>query len=94
MLLERIVGNLLANALAHTPEEAPVEITFATARARQRSAWSTTDQEWTPSHPTSGRNRNGLGLLIVDKLAGFLGAEVAYRETAGGGLTASVGLPT
>jgi signal transduction histidine kinase len=35
-----------------------------------------------------------MGLLIVDRLAELIGADTAYDQTPGGGLTATVTVPS
>lgn len=101
-LLERIIGNLVSNALAHTPQDSLVEV-----RVSARDGWglvSVADHGpgLAPATPGSaaaggpgdrGRSRTGLGLLIVDRLAWMIDADVSYAETPGGGLTAVVRLP-
>lgn len=91
VLLERIIGNLVGNALAHTPDDSPVELDCGaspdcgpTVRVVDHGAGLS------PDAIDVGRNQHGMGLLIVDRLAGLAGVEVTRSETPGGGLTVTL----
>ncbi len=89
VLAERVVANVAANAVQHTPPEQVVEVSVSDA----------------PGVPTvmvvdhgpglsqgvdTGRNAHGMGLVIVERLAGFAGIVVTRSETPGGGLTVTL----
>jgi two-component system sensor histidine kinase KdpD len=85
-LLERIVANLVSNALAHTPPEAGVVVSC------RPGAIAVIDHGpgLVEGGGDAGRARAGMGLLIVDRLAQAIGATVDYGLTPGGGVTAVV----
>ncbi len=94
VLLERIVANVLANALAHTPDDRSVELTCGNEPDGGR-VWVIDHGEGLAGESADvGRNPHGMGLVIVDRLARFAGIEVARSETPGGGLTVSIGIGT
>lgn len=94
VLLERILANLVANALTHTPQDSPVEVVVT----EEPRAACVVVIDHGPGLGTDsadvGRTRHGMGLLIVDRLAELIGADTAYDGTAGGGLTATVRVPS
>jgi two-component system, OmpR family, sensor histidine kinase KdpD len=92
VICERVVGNLVSNALGHTPEDSPVEVRTATEGSRAAITVVDHGQGLADAIDT-GRNRHGLGLTIVDRLARYAGIEVAQQETPGGGLTVTLRLP-
>jgi two-component system sensor histidine kinase KdpD len=92
-LLERIVANLVANALAHTPQDSPVGV-VVTGTAQGASVAVIDHGPGLASDSADvGRSRHGMGLLIVDRLAELIGVEIAHAQTPGGGLTATVRVP-
>jgi K+-sensing histidine kinase KdpD len=94
VLLERILANLVANALTHTPQDSPVEVVIAGGDARASVAVVDHGPGLAADSADVGRSRHGMGLLIVDRLAELIGADTAYDETPGGGLTATVTVPS
>jgi two-component system sensor histidine kinase KdpD len=103
VLLERVVENLVSNALRHGRAGAgrPVEV-----RATPRTTAVVLDvvdhgpglrQEAAASPPlTASRSADGstgLGLEIVRRFCAAMDAQLELRETEGGGLTARVTLP-
>lgn len=94
VLLERILANLVANALTHTPQDSPVEVVIAGGEARASVAVVDHGPGLAADSADVGRSRHGMGLLIVDRLAELIGADTAYDETPGGGLTATVTVPS
>ncbi|HYN57875.1 MAG TPA: DUF4118 domain-containing protein [Motilibacterales bacterium] len=93
-LLERILANLVANALTHTPQGSPVEIVLTEAPGAASVAVIDHGPGLATESPDVGRARHGMGLLIVDRLAELIGVETSYAETPGGGLTATVRVPS
>jgi two-component system sensor histidine kinase KdpD len=94
VLLERILANLVANALTHTPQDSPVEVVIAGGDARASVAVVDHGPGLATDSADVGRSRHGMGLLLVDRLAELIGADTAYDETPGGGLTATVTVPS
>jgi two-component system OmpR family sensor kinase len=107
MRLRQVVGNLVRNALVHTPPAAPVEI----ALRRQNGHALLTVADHGPGLPADalprvfepfyraddGRSRDrggaGLGLSIVAAVVASHRGEVRVTETPGGGATFEVQLP-
>jgi two-component system sensor histidine kinase KdpD len=104
-ITERVIGNLLSNALRYSPRESPP---LLTARARgDRVEVRVVDHG--PGIPEADRKRVflpfcrlgdpdsrtgvGLGLVVCRGLAEAMGATVEPEETPGGGLTMVVSLP-
>jgi signal transduction histidine kinase len=94
VLLERILANLVANALTHTPQDSPVEVVLGEGAAGSSIAVIDHGPGLAADSADVGRSRHGMGLLIVDRLAELIGADTAYDETPGGGLTATVRVPS
>lgn len=92
-LLERIVANLVSNALAHTPEDTPVEVILAQDERTASIAVVDHGPGLAAESSDVGRSRHGMGLLIVDRLAGLIGADLAFADTPGGGVHVSVRVP-
>jgi two-component system OmpR family sensor kinase len=105
--LRRVFANLLRNAIVHTPEGTPVEISLEKA-----DAWATvTVRDHGPGLPagdpnavferfwrdSSARGRDdggaGLGLAIVAALVNAHGGTVVASNPAGGGALFAVRLP-
>ena len=105
--LRQVVGNLVRNALVHTPPRTPVEIAVTTQNGT--ATLSVTDHG--PGLPAEGRDRifepfyradpsrsrdsggAGLGLSIVNAVVSAHGGQVRVKETSGGGATFEVDLP-
>ena len=94
VLLERIVANLVANALTHTPQDSPVEVVVGEGTGGSSVAVIDHGPGLAADSADVGRSRHGMGLLIVDRLADLIGANTTYDETPGGGLTATVRVPS
>jgi signal transduction histidine kinase len=94
VLLERILANLVANALTHTPPGSPVEVVLSEGTGAASVAVIDHGLGLLADSADVGRSRHGMGLLIVDRLAELIGADTTYDETPGGGLTATVRVPT
>jgi signal transduction histidine kinase len=94
VLLERILANLVANALTHTPQDSPVEVGVADGAGGASVAVVDHGPGLAADSADVGRSRHGMGLLIVDRLAELIGADTAYDQTPGGGLTATVTVPS
>jgi two-component system OmpR family sensor kinase len=105
--LRRIFANLLRNAIVHTPEGTPVELTLETSEA-----WATVKvRDHGPGLPpgdpnaaferfwrdSAARGRDdggaGLGLAIVAALVNAHGGRVEAENPAGGGALFTVRLP-
>ena len=102
----RIVGNLLDNALRHTPEQGVVEL-----RAERDDGWlviSVADRGagvapheqdrifesfYRPASATPDAGHAGLGLSIARTLAEVQGGTVTYRSRSGGGSLFELRLP-
>jgi two-component system OmpR family sensor kinase len=105
--LRQVVGNLVRNALVHTPPGAPVEISVG--RANGRAVLTVTDhgpglgadgtkrvfEPFYRADPGRSRDRggSGLGLSIVAAVVGAHDGRVEATETEGGGATFRVELP-
>jgi len=105
--LRQVVGNLVRNALVHTPSTTAVEIAVATQNGTAQL--SVTDHG--PGLPAGDREKifepfyradvsrsrdsggAGLGLSIVSAVVTALGGRVKVKETSGGGATFEVELP-
>src|SRR2546421_4181860 len=105
--LRQVVGNLVRNALVHTPAATPVEIAVTSQNGTARL--SVTDHG--PGLPAGDRERifepfyradasrsrdsggAGLGLSIVSAVVAAHGGRVQVKETSGGGATFEVQLP-
>lgn len=95
VVAERVVANLVSNALAHTPEGSQVEVvvgdltTSPTILVVDHGPGLRQDRD----APDRGRQRQGMGLLIVDRLARFASIEVVAGTTDGGGTTFTLRFP-
>lgn len=105
--LRQVLGNLVRNALVHTPSRTPIEIGVTTEdgvarlsvadhgpglRAEER------DRIFEPFYradPSRSRDSGGagLGLSIVTAVVAAHGGKVRVKETSGGGATFEVDLP-
>ncbi|MFF2084042.1 ATP-binding protein [Nocardia sp. NPDC058176] len=104
-LLERVLANLIDNALRHSGPETPVRITAE--RAGQRVAIAVVDvgpgvpagteeQLFEPFQRLGDRDNStgvGLGLSVVRGFVDAMGGTVGAEPTPGGGLTMLVDLP-
>lgn len=105
--LRQVVGNLVRNALVHTPSASPVEIAVTT----QNGTAQLSVADHGPGLPAADREKifepfyradvsrsrdsggAGLGLSIVSAVVAAHGGKVKVRETQGGGATFDVELP-
>ena len=103
-LLERVVANLVSNAVRHAPAGAPVVVTAEAStagmvlRVVDKGPGVPGDLKEGMFAPfqrlgdTSGPGL-GLGLAVAEGLATAVGAELAVEDTPGGGLTMLVTVP-
>lgn len=105
--LRQVVGNLMRNALVHTPGSTAVEIAVSTENGLARISVADHGPGLKPDEmerifepfyradPSRSRDRGGagLGLAIVNAVVGAHGGNVRVRETSGGGATFDVELP-
>jgi two-component system OmpR family sensor kinase len=105
--LRQVVGNLMRNALVHTPSATPVEIAVSTENGFARISVADHGPGLRPDEverifepfyradPSRSRDRGGagLGLSIVHAVVSAHGGSVRVRETDGGGATFEVELP-
>jgi two-component system OmpR family sensor kinase len=105
--LRQVVGNLVRNALVHTPAATPIEIAVATRNGTAQLSVADhgpglkpedRDRIFEPFYRAdASRSRDsggaGLGLSIVNAVVVAHGGEVEVRETHGGGATFEVALP-
>ncbi|MFN8024266.1 MAG: DUF4118 domain-containing protein [Acidimicrobiales bacterium] len=105
-LLERVVANLVGNAVHWSPPDRPVRVRAHTSGrdvqlhvidhgpgipVAQRSVVLQPFHRLDDSATGGGL---GLGLAIADRLVAVMGGELALRDTPGGGLTVVVVLPS
>ncbi len=105
VLLERVLSNLVANAVRHTPERSGVRIEAATVgadvhlrvidrgpgvRPEDRDRLFAPFQRRGDAQSDTGV---GLGLAVVQGFVNAMGGRVDLEDTPGGGLTAVVVLP-
>jgi two-component system sensor histidine kinase KdpD len=104
-IMERVIANLIGNALRYSPAAVPPLVT-ATARGGRVElrvidhgpGIPETDRErvFLPFQRLGGPNHRmgvGLGLVVARGLAEVMGGTVEPEETPGGGLTMVIGLP-
>jgi two-component system, OmpR family, sensor kinase len=105
--LRQVVGNLMRNALVHTPPATPIEVAVMTEDSVARMSVSDhgpglrSDQLERIFEPfyraDASRSRDsggaGLGLSIVNAVVVAHGGHVTVKETSGGGATFEVELP-
>ena len=105
--LRQVVGNLVRNAVVHTPAETPIEV--GVGREDGRAVLTVTDhgsgldaedtkRVFEPFYRADqGRSRDrggaGLGLSIVAAVVAAHGGQVQVSDTEGGGATFRVDLP-
>ena len=103
-LLERVLANLISNALRHTPEGTPVDVSMLVSAggAVLRVA------DHGPGIPEADRGLvmepfrqlpgaadagSGLGLAVVAGFSAAMNLDVTFADTPGGGLTAQILVP-
>lgn len=105
--LRQVVGNLVRNALVHTPQQSAIEIAVSTADSVGRISVAdhgpglSSDEmvrifePFYRADPSRSRDSGGagLGLSIVNAVVSAHGGEVHVKETSGGGVTFEVELP-
>jgi two-component system sensor histidine kinase KdpD len=103
VLFERVVANLVDNALKASPDGSPVEVEAVAAdgqvvlRVVDHGCGIPTgdrDRVFAPVQRTTDHGAGvGLGLAIVRGFAEAIGADLLVEDTAGGGATMTVRLP-
>lgn len=105
--LRQVVGNLVRNAIVHTPPATPVEVAVTTDDGVARLSVSDHGPGLKPDEaqrifepfyradPSRSRDSGGagLGLAIVTAVVAAHGGRVKVKETSGGGATFEVELP-
>jgi two-component system, OmpR family, sensor kinase len=105
--LRQVLGNLVRNALVHTPQQTPIEIGVSTEDGIARLSVADHGPGLKPddvrrifepfyrADPSRSRDSGGagLGLSIVSAVVSAHGGKVRVRETSGGGATFEVELP-
>ncbi len=105
--LRQVVGNLVRNALVHTPPASPIEIAVGTQNGSAHLSvidhgpgLRPDDRErifepFYRADPSRSRDSGGagLGLSIVNAVVVAHGGRVKVKETSGGGATFEVALP-
>src|SRR6266571_2157113 len=105
--LRQVLGNLVRNALVHTPPQTPIDVSLSTEDSVARLSVTDhgpgldleeVDRIFEPFYradPSRSRDSGGagLGLSIVSAVVTAHGGHVMVRETSGGGATFEVELP-
>jgi len=105
--LRQVVGNLVRNALVHTPQQSAIEIAVSTldgvgriSVADHGPGLSSEEmlrifEPFYRADPSRSRDSGGagLGLSIVNAVVSAHGGQVHVKETSGGGVTFEVELP-
>jgi two-component system OmpR family sensor kinase len=105
--LRQALGNLVRNALVHTPPETPIEVAVGADDGVARVTvsdhgpglgYDDAKRVFEPFYradPSRSRDSGGvgLGLSIVAAVAGAHGGHIAVKETPGGGATFELELP-
>ena len=105
--LRQVLGNLVRNAIVHTPPKTPIEISVSTENGTARMSVAdhgpglrAEDRErifepFFRADPSRSRDSGGagLGLSIVTAVVAAHGGKVKVEETSGGGATFEVELP-
>jgi two-component system, OmpR family, sensor kinase len=105
--LRQVLGNLVRNALVHTPSRTPIDVSVTTVDGVARMSVAdhgpglrTEDRErifeaFYRADPSRSRDSGGagLGLSIVTAVVAAHGGKVEVQETSGGGSTFEVELP-
>ena len=106
-LFQQAIGNLVSNAIAHTPQGGAVELAASAADGRLTVTVSDTGCGIAPEHlprvferfyrvdrARSGSEQNvGLGLAVVKSVVGRHGGEVAIESAVGRGTRVKLSLP-
>ncbi len=106
--LRQALGNLVRNAIVHTPADTPIQVGVATENGHARITVADhgrglNDDQRTRifepfyrADPSRSRDSGGvgLGLSIVAAVAGAHGGSVRVTDTPGGGATFEIELPT
>jgi two-component system sensor histidine kinase KdpD len=104
-LLERVVANVLSNAVRHEPDDRLVRVTASATRGFVELRVVDTGPGVSPDlmkemfepfqrlGDTSPEGL-GLGLAVAKGLAGAVGATLTPEDTPGGGLTMTIAVPT
>ena len=105
--LRQVLGNLVRNALVHTPSKTPIEVAVTTVDSVARMSVADHGPGLAPdaaqrifepfyrADPSRSRDSGGagLGLSIVSAVVSAHGGRVDVKETSGGGATFEVELP-
>jgi two-component system, OmpR family, sensor kinase len=105
--LRQVLGNLVRNAMVHTPQQTPIEVAVATDDSVGRISVADHGPGLAPQDverifepfyrvdPGRSRDRGGagLGLSIVSAVVAAHGGRVKVSQTEGGGATFEVELP-
>jgi signal transduction histidine kinase len=105
LLVERLVANLIGNAVRHNVTGGRVEVTTGSDNGRAVLSVTNTGPVISPAevgrlfqpfqrlHPRHATNGHGLGLSIVRAIATAHGATIGTHALPGGGLTVDVTFP-
>ena len=105
--LRQVVGNLVRNALVHTPTSTPIDVAVTTEDSIARMSvidhgpglsadeMQRVFEPFYRADPSRSRDSGGagLGLSIVNAVVAAHGGRVTVKETSGGGATFEVELP-
>nr|WP_241265875.1 HAMP domain-containing sensor histidine kinase [Streptomyces boncukensis] len=100
--LRRAIGELLSNAISHTPEGGRIEVTLTRARGTAGLTVADTGPGFEPAeaerlferfHRGSGGGRYGLGLALLREVVTQHGGTVAATGRAGHGARFTIRLP-
>lgn len=105
--LRQVVANLVRNAIVHTPQQSPIEISVTTQNGSAHIAVADHGpglrsedkvrifEPFYRADPSRSRDSGGagLGLSIVTAVVAAHGGRVQVKETSGGGATFEVELP-
>ncbi len=105
--LERVLDNLLSNALKFSPPGKRIFVTvrpadsYVECRIQDQGPGFTTEDQARmfrryvrlSARPTGGEPSTGLGLSIVRKLVNAMNGELAFENTQGAGATFTIRLP-
>ena len=108
-LLERVVANILSNAVQHSPTDVPVQLLAGEVRATERSTLqirvvdhgsgvdiadrATMFAPFQRLGDAPGGSGVGLGLAVARGLAEAVDATIEVEDTPGGGLTMVIDVP-
>ncbi len=105
-MMERVLTNLLDNALRHTPSGGQVKVSVSVEAGNLRVRVTDTGsgipealrshlfERASPLRDGSGRTSGGLGLIIVKRILNLHGSAIHLEEQAGPGAAFSFDLPT